>query len=52
MMDKAAVSAQGEQLQLTFTVEGHRVAYQLRASSVINPFRRDSLEPFHCPSSF
>lgn len=51
MMDRAVVSAQGEQLQLTFTVDGHRVVYQLRASSVINPFRRDSLESFHCPSS-
>ena len=52
MMDKAAVSAQGEQLQLTFNVEGHRVVYLLRASSVINPFRRDGLESFHCPGSF
>jgi type VI secretion system protein ImpL len=52
MMDKAVVSAQGEQLQLTFTVEGHRVVYLLRASSVINPFRRDGLESFHCPGSF
>lgn len=51
MMDKAAVSAQGELLQLTFTVEGHRVVYQLRASSVINPFRRDALEAFHCPTT-
>lgn len=51
MMDKAAVSAQGELLQVTFDVEGHRVVYQLRASSVINPFRRDALEQFRCPTT-
>ena len=51
MMDKAALSPQGDLLRLTFEVEGHRVQYQLRASSVINPFRRDALEQFRCPTT-
>lgn len=51
MMDKAALSPQGDLLRLTFEVEGHRVEYQLRASSVINPFRRDALEQFRCPTT-
>lgn len=28
----------------------HKVSYKLRASSVINPFRRDALEQFRCPA--
>ncbi|HEK1685189.1 TPA: hypothetical protein SMR42_001515 [Pseudomonas putida] len=27
-----------------------KVSYTLRASSVINPFRRDALEQFRCPA--
>lgn len=51
MMDKAAVGVQGDLLRVTFNVEGHRVDYQLRASSVINPFQRDALEQFRCPTT-
>jgi type VI secretion system protein ImpL len=51
LLDQGVVSgAQGERYQLTFTVEGRQVVYELRASSVINPFRRDTLEQFRCPT--
>ena len=51
LLDQGVVSgAQGERYQLTFTVDGRKVAYELRASSVINPFRRDTLEQFRCPT--
>ena len=51
MMDKAALSPQGDVLRLTFEGEGHRVEYPRRASSVINPCRRDALEQFRCPTT-
>ena len=53
MMDKGLLepSAQGERYKLTFDLEGRKVIYQLSASSVINPFRRDALEQFRCPAS-
>lgn len=51
LLDQGAVSGhQGERYQLTFNVDGRKVAYELRASSVINPFRRDTLEQFRCPT--
>ena len=53
MMDKGLLepSAQGERYKLTFDLEGRKVIYQLSASSVINPFRREALEQFRCPAS-
>jgi type VI secretion system protein ImpL len=51
MLDKGVLepSAQGERYKLTFDLEGRKVVYQLTASSVVNPFRRDALEQFRCP---
>nr|WP_314577974.1 type VI secretion system membrane subunit TssM [uncultured Pseudomonas sp.] len=51
VLDQGVISgAQGERYQLTFTVDRRKVTYELRANSVINPFRRDALEQFRCPT--
>ncbi|HGM5582330.1 TPA: type VI secretion system membrane subunit TssM [Pseudomonas putida] len=51
LLDQGQVSGEsGERFLLTFNVGGHKVSYTLRASSVINPFRRDALEQFRCPA--
>jgi type VI secretion system protein ImpL len=51
LLDQGTLSGgQGERFQLAFNVQGHRVSYELRASSVINPFSRAPLEQFRCPS--
>ena len=54
MLDKGVLQpgAQGERYTLTFDLDGHKMAYQLTASSVINPFRRDALEQFRCPTGW
>ncbi len=54
MLDKGVLQpgAQGERYALAFDLDGHKMAYQLTASSVINPFRRDALEQFRCPSGW
>jgi type VI secretion system protein ImpL len=50
MIDHGVLDAQqGERYRLVFDLDGHKAVYQLGASSVINPFRRDALEGFHCP---
>ena len=53
MMDKGVLesSIQEERYKLTFDLEGRKVSYQLNASSIINPFRREALEQFRCPAS-
>ena len=53
MMDKGRLepSVVGERFKLTFDLEGRKVSYQLNASSVINPFRREALEQFRCPAN-
>ncbi|NWB29683.1 type VI secretion system membrane subunit TssM [Pseudomonas gingeri] len=52
LVDKGVLeSEQGENYRLTFSLDGRKVVYELRASSVINPFRRDALEQFRCPAS-
>ena len=50
MIDKGILepSAQGERFKLSFDLDGRKVNYELTASSVINPFRRESLEQFRC----
>ncbi|WP_137937468.1 type VI secretion system membrane subunit TssM [Chitinivorax sp. B] len=50
LLDKAAVEAstQSERYKVTFDLEGKKAAFELTASSVINPFRRDVLERFRC----
>ncbi|KAB0486903.1 type VI secretion system protein ImpL [Pseudomonas reinekei] len=51
LLDKGSVrGGQGERYQVEFNLDGRRVQYELRASSVINPFRRNALEQFRCPS--
>ncbi|WP_296187476.1 type VI secretion system membrane subunit TssM [Pseudomonas sp. UBA1879] len=51
LLDQGTLSGgQGERFQLAFNVDGHRVSYELRASSVINPFSRNSFEQFRCPT--
>jgi type VI secretion system protein ImpL len=53
LMDKGLLEpgGQGERYRLTFDLDGHKIVYDLSASSVINPFRRDALEQFSCPAS-
>jgi type VI secretion system protein ImpL len=54
MLDKGVLQpgAQGERYLLGFDLDGRKMSYQLTASSVINPFRRESLEGFRCPSGW
>lgn len=50
MIDKNAIepTPQGERFKLTFDVQGRKFVLDLKASSVINPFKRDALEQFRC----
>jgi type VI secretion system protein ImpL len=54
MLDKGVLQAgaQGERYTLGFDLDGHKMSYQLTASSVINPFRREVLEGFRCPAGW
>jgi type VI secretion system protein ImpL len=54
MLDKGKLEpgAQGERYKLSFDLDGRKVVYDLNASSVINPFRRDALEQFRCPTGW
>jgi len=54
MIDKGVLqpAGQAERFALIFDLDGHRMSYLLTASSVINPFRRETLEGFHCPSGW
>jgi type VI secretion system protein ImpL len=54
MIDKGTLQAgaQGERYTLGFDLDGHKMSYQLTASSVVNPFRRETLEGFRCPSNW
>lgn len=54
MLDKGSLAptSQGERYKLAFDLGGRTIAYELTASSVINPFRRDGLEQFRCPSAW
>jgi type VI secretion system protein ImpL len=52
MVDRGALETiQGERFRLTFDFDGRKAVYELTASSVINPFRRETLEQFRCPAS-
>ncbi|MES2072920.1 MAG: type VI secretion system membrane subunit TssM [Pseudomonadota bacterium] len=50
MLDKGVLepTTQGERYKLSFDFDGKKAVFELTASSVINPFRRDMLEQFHC----
>ncbi|MGE7990115.1 type VI secretion system membrane subunit TssM [Pseudomonas sp. NPDC089554] len=50
LLDQGQLSAEGERFVLSFSVGGRKVSYALQASSVINPFRRDTFEQFSCPT--
>jgi len=54
MIDKGTLQAsgQGERFALGFDLDGRKMSYQLTASSVINPFQRETLEGFRCPSNW
>jgi type VI secretion system protein ImpL len=55
MMDKGSVEGtpgQGERYKLNFDLDGKRVQLEMTASSVINPFKREILEQFHCLDRF
>jgi type VI secretion system protein ImpL len=51
MLDKAVVEPtpqQPERYKLTFDLEGRKMIYEMVASSVDNPFRRDGIDGFRC----
>ena len=50
MLDKAVVepTAQGEKYKVTFDIDGRKAQLELTANSVVNPFRRATLEQFRC----
>jgi type VI secretion system protein ImpL len=50
MLDKTAVepTPQGERYKVTFDADGRKTALELTANSVVNPFRRTTLEQFKC----
>jgi len=50
MLSKARVeaTAQGERYRVTFDVGGRKILLEMRASSVLNPFRREIIEQFRC----
>jgi type VI secretion system protein ImpL len=52
MIDKGTLEAgaQSERYTLRFDFDGRKAAFELTASSVINPFRRDMLAQFRCAS--
>ena len=54
MLDRGSLepTSQGERYKLSFDLGGRKIAYDLTASSVVNPFRRDGLEQFRCPSAW
>ncbi|MDJ0807733.1 MAG: type VI secretion system membrane subunit TssM, partial [Gammaproteobacteria bacterium] len=51
LLDKLDVkdTQQADRFLLTFKVDGHTARFELRASSIINPFRMPELEAFRCP---
>jgi type VI secretion system protein ImpL len=50
MLDKATVepTAQGERYKVTFDLDGRKAGVELTANSVVNPFKRSTLEQFRC----
>ncbi|MDB5958918.1 MAG: hypothetical protein JWP59_212 [Massilia sp.] len=54
MLDKGVLQSAGQPERYTYNVDldGHKMSYQLTASSVVNPFRRDTLEQFRCPAAW
>lgn len=51
LLDRGTLDALGpDRFTLTFALDGHRVALDLAASSVVNPFALSALRSFRCPS--
>jgi type VI secretion system protein ImpL len=51
LLDRGALDALGpDRFTLTFALDGHSVALDLAASSVVNPFALPALRSFRCPS--
>ena len=52
MIDKGTIepSALGERYKLIFDIDGQKMIFELTASSVVNPFKREVLEQFRCPA--
>jgi type VI secretion system protein ImpL len=50
MLDKADIQPTGQpdRFLVTFQIEGRTATFELRASSVYNPFRLQALERFEC----
>ena len=50
LLDQAQLDtiANTDRFQVTFQIEGLKAVYELRASSVANPFRMASLSQFQC----
>lgn len=50
MLDKGVLTptSQGERFVLTFNLDGNKLAYELSATSVVNPFQREALDKFRC----
>ncbi|HTS55072.1 MAG TPA: type VI secretion system membrane subunit TssM [Burkholderiales bacterium] len=51
LLDKADIqsTSQPDRFTVTFQIEGRTATFELRASSVFNPFRLPALERFECP---
>jgi type VI secretion system protein ImpL len=50
MIDRGTLApAGGERYTVSFDIDGRKAVYEVTASSVLNPFRRETLEQFHCP---
>jgi type VI secretion system protein ImpL len=50
MLDKGVLepAPQAERFKLTYDLDGHKIVFDLVASSVNNPLRREALEQFRC----
>jgi type VI secretion system protein ImpL len=50
MLDKGMLepAPQAERFKVTYDLDGHKIVFDLVASSVNNPFRREALEQFRC----
>ena len=51
VLDESEVikSSLSDLYKVTFEISGHKAQYELRADSVVNPFRLTALERFNCP---
>lgn len=51
VLDQSEVTktALNDRYKVTFEINGHKAKYELRADSVVNPFRLSALEQFSCP---